>query len=325
MRRRPDVVRREQLRRFLRWLVGKASQDAFGSARSFRRVTAWCWELRPRLSITGEVFDTVVVDGVWIGSWCLLIAVSGTGRVIDWQWAARESQAAWQHLFARIPAPEVLVSDGGSGLRAAATTVWPDTKLQRCVFHLQMNVTRHLTRNPRTDAGKALRVITQHLSDVRDIDAAIRWQVRLHDWWNAFGHLTKERTVYVNGGFGFTHERLRKAWLILRRIARDGHAFTFLIHPCPRTTSALEGGINAPLRNLLRHHRGMREEHRRRAAEWFLYLHEHHLRDALSYANTPTETPQPTITEAPPGPELYGTATTAEEGLWTRTGWAGRP
>ena len=38
------------------------------------------------------------------------------------------------------------------------------------------------------------------------------------------------------------------------------------------TTNQIEGGINAQLRLLLRHHRGLPEEHMRRAVEWFLYL-----------------------------------------------------
>ncbi len=52
------------------WLTGKNSQSEIGgnTGRSFRRDTAWCWALEPRLPITGEVHDVVIVDGVWIGS-----------------------------------------------------------------------------------------------------------------------------------------------------------------------------------------------------------------------------------------------------------------
>lgn len=105
MRRRADVSEREQLRRFLTWLTGKASQSELtgDSGRTFRRATAWCWQLEPRMPVTGEVHDAVLVDGVWIGSWCLLIAQSSTGTVIAWQWAARETTAAWEALFAQIP------------------------------------------------------------------------------------------------------------------------------------------------------------------------------------------------------------------------------
>lgn len=323
-RRRPDVTRREQLRRFLTWLSGKGTQAELdgGTGRSFRHETAWCWQLQPVMPVTGEVHDAVLVDGIWIGSWCLLIALSDTGHVIAWQWAARESTAAWEALFGQVPPPDVVVTDGGSGIRSALANTWPDTAIQRCIFHLQMNVTRELTRRPRLKGGRALRQIAMNLSDVRDVEAAITWRLSLEGWWQQFGYLTKERTLYDNGQFGFTHLRLRKAWAILHRAAEAGHVFTFLQHGNPRTTSPLEGGINAQIRHLLRHHRGMTEHHRRRAVEWFLLLHEIPLEHAHQHAQQPQPRP-PKAENERLGPALYDTGLTAEEGLWHRTGWIG--
>ena len=105
--------------------MGKDAQTELpgASARSFRRKTSWCWDLEPRLPITGEVHDVILVDGVWVGSWCLLIAQAGTGQVIAWQWCARESGAAWRALFQQIAPPNVVVTDGGSGIRAALEPV----------------------------------------------------------------------------------------------------------------------------------------------------------------------------------------------------------
>ncbi|QTX06334.1 IS1249 family transposase [Agromyces archimandritae] len=325
VRHRPDVREREQLRRFLRWLSGKASQAEHGggTGRTFRHDTAWCWQLQPRMPVTGEVHDTVLVDGIWIGTWCLLIAISDTGHVIAWQWCARESTAAWTALFDQVPAPIVAVTDGGSGIRAALHNTWPDTAVQRCIFHLQLNVTGELTRTPRTAAGRALRQISLNLSNVHDIDAAITWQLTLEAWWQQYGHLTRERTLYDNGRFGFTHDRLRKAWGILHRAARAGHVFTHLTHGNPRTTSRLEG-LNSQIRNLLHQHRGMPIEHRKRAAEWFLLLHEIPINHAHEHATLPAPAPRPARNETTGQPTLYDTGLDATEGLWLRTGWAGR-
>lgn len=99
----------------------------------------------------------ILVDGVWVGSWCMLIALSSTNHVLGWQWAARESTAAWEALFMQILEPAIIVTDGGSGIRSALARTWPETKIQRCVFHIQLGVTRELTRNPRTEAGRRLR------------------------------------------------------------------------------------------------------------------------------------------------------------------------
>lgn len=322
MRKRPDLTQREQLRRFLTWLTGKASQAELGggTGRSFRHDTAWCWTLEPRMPVTGEVHDVVLVDGVWIGSWCLLIAQSDTGHVLAWQWAARESTAAWTALFEQVPPPTVVVTDGGSGIRSALSNCWPETRIQRCVFHLQLNVTRELTRNPRTQAGKDLRQLALALSTVSVIDDAITWRLALEAWWQRHGHLTKQRTMYPNGQWGFTHDRLRKAWGILHRAAAAGHVFTNLHHGNPRTTSRLEG-LNAQIRHLLRHHRGMPIEHRRHAVEWFLLLHEIPIEHAYRHAVKPALPAGRSEHEELIEPALYDTGLAAEEGLWRRSGW----
>lgn len=315
------------MRRFVTWLTGKQTQaeiDGTKTGRTFRRDTAWCWDVEPRLEPATTVFHAVLVDGIWIGEYCLLIALSDTGNVLAWQWSGGESVAAWKALLNQIEAPGILVSDGGTGLPTALAACWPETKHQRCLFHLQMNVSRHLTRNPRTDAGRALRALVMRLSEIHDEDAAIAWQLKLEQWWQAFGHLTRERTMFRNGQWGFTHDRLRKAWQLIRRVSRNDTLFTWITYGNPRTTSPLEGGINSQIRDLLRRHRGMSEHHRRRAVEWFLVLHELPLERALTTAHTATP-PEPSAeTEEPDGPALYDTGLDASEGLWLRTGWAGR-
>ncbi|CAG7622156.1 hypothetical protein LEUCIP111803_02486 [Leucobacter soli] len=200
----------------------------------------------------------------------------------------------------------------------------PSIKHDTIHFHVQMNVTRHLARNPRTRAGRALRLLVLQLSRVWDEDTAILWQIRLDEWWRAFGHLTRERTLLRNGQLGYTHDRLRKAWFLVQNIVRKDLIFTYVVYGNPRTTSPLEGGVNAQLRDLLKRHRGMSEEHRRRAAEWFLTLHELSFEEAAKTAAPAPTKQRPKPREERDGPALYDTGLDAGEGLWERTGWAGR-
>jgi len=258
IRKRDDVTRRHQLTLFLTWLIGKHSQAEIGGAtgRSFRHATAWCWDVEPRLGTVETVHKQIMVDGIWIGTWCLLIAVTNTLEVLAWQWSGGESTAAWAALFERIPAPAVVVCDGGTGIASAVRRTWPDTKAQRCIFHVQMNIRRHLTMNPRSDAARRLRKLSLQLSKVLTTDDAIAWQLTLEAWWQAHGHLTKERSSDGRTSW-FTHDRLRKAWQLLSRLSRDGTLFTYIEHGNARTTSPLEGGINNGIRTVLRNHRGM--------------------------------------------------------------------
>ena len=230
-------------------------------------------------------------------------------------------------LLTRIPAPKVVVCDGGAGIASALRQEWPHTRVQRCIFHIRMNLRRHLTLHPRTEAGGHLAQIGRALSNVASIEDAIEWQKLLNVWWQGYGSLTTARTRYRDGGWGYTHERLRKAWNLLHSLNRKNVLFTYLEHGNARTTSPLEGGVNSGIRSVLRNHRGMSEAHMKRAAEWFLTLHEIPIERAHELI-----THQPKALEAAPRkveeeaiePALYDTALSAAEGLWSRSGWAGR-
>ena len=124
-----------------------------------------------------------------------------------------------------------------------------------------------------------------------------------------------------------------------RQLIKNNTLFTYLTPllkdppgpAWPRTTSPLEGGINAGLKRVLEHHRGMSTDHARRAVEW--------------YPNSQTETPhQPVTIIKPhhymPGPPTvtklddhdgpreidtaYNTEAPWEGGIWQHKGWAGR-
>ncbi|MFD1203516.1 IS1249 family transposase, partial [Leucobacter albus] len=291
-RRRPDVTRQKELARYLAWLQGKHSQaeiDGTHTGRSFRRETAWCWNLTPRIPATGVVHDVVQIDGFNLRTgWCVLVAAT-RGQVIGYQWCSRESEAAWSALLTRLPAPRVVVCDGGPGMHAALRTHWASANVQRCLVHLQRNVRKYVTTRSKTAAGKALWGLALKLTRVRDRVDADAWGGLLLAWEEAYLHLTKERTYrkhatevpsWAKPGqtWWYTHQRLRSGYHVLRRVIRAKHLFTFLdvTHQglqVPSTTNEIEGAINSPMRLLLLHHRGMTEAHQKRAIEWWLYLH----------------------------------------------------
>ena len=67
--------------------------------------------------------------------------------------------------------------------------------------------------------------------------------------------------IYIDGKHVFTHEKLRKAKRSLNRLISSGHLFTYLDPllsldtSLPSTNNRIEGGVNAPLREMLRLHR----------------------------------------------------------------------
>lgn len=325
------------------WLLGShTQQEADSSARTFRRHHAWCWNVVPSIPATGQTYDQIQLDGIYLRTgWCCLIAIAD-GYPIAWQWCDREKKTAWVALMQRITPPTVAVCDGGAGLHAALAEAWPDTKIQRCLVHVQRNIRTYLTSKPRTPAGKTLWALARTLTRITTTDQAITWLSHLHAWEQLYGHLTRQRTYATAGAdapswvrpgqrWWYTHDRLRRAYRLLHRLGRDQHLFTYLAPDLAglgidATTNKIEGGINAGLRDLLRRHRGMTEHHQRRAIEWWLYQHSAHPQPPATLIQPEhyQPSPKPALPEEPIGPAGYDTATTAEEGLWNRRGWAGR-
>lgn len=161
IRTRNDQAQAAQFQDFLTWIRGKHSQnqiDGTTTGRSLRRRLAWCWDIpTPQPNITGEIYDQIFIDGTYLTyQWCLLIARNNQGHVVACQWCRSETTAAYQALLQTLPPPLVATTDGAGGALKALRNTWHQTQVQRCLLHIHRNNTKDLTRNPKTDAGKAL-------------------------------------------------------------------------------------------------------------------------------------------------------------------------
>jgi len=242
----------------------------------------------------------------------------------------------------------VVVTDGGTGLRSALDTYWQRTKIQRCHFHIFAAVRRHTTLNPRLPAGKEILDLTRQLMRVNDLDLAAEWMGTYVSWETRWATLLTQRTyassvterpswVRASQRWWYTHIRLRRVQGLYRQLIRDQALFTWLHdayldddghRTVDRTTSRLEGGPNNAIKYLLRHHRGLSNTHAPRAIDWLLNSLTEHPHDprqlAKNHLDSQHTTPASQPTDEPIGPDRYDTGLTAEEGLWTRKGWAGR-
>jgi hypothetical protein len=329
------------------WLVGRDRQADLdgGTGRTFRHKHGWCWNIEPVITVTGEVYDEIQLDGTYLADhWCLLAAIDGhTGTMIGIQWAGSENEAAWTALLSRFPAPRVVVTDGSGAIYAAIRACWGDKqRIQRCLVHVVRRVRRQTTLHPRTEAGQGILRLARALTKITTTDEAATWLSGLNAWYIEYQHLLKARTyagtdgavrptyAKANSKWWWTHLRLRRAYYLLERLAKRGHLFTFLDPEfdglnISSTTNRIEGAINAQIKALTLRHRGMTPAHQRRAIEWWAYLHS-------TKPATPADLIRPEHWQPAPPPALpdeptpgdWGTATTAEEGLWDRKGWAGQ-
>ena len=151
-----------------------------------------------------------------------------------------------------------VVVDGRRGF----LNVFNDIPVQICQFHQIKQVTKYLTRRPKTEAGRALRslVLTLAQSDEATFTAAL-------DAWHAqYGSFISEKTesVFLSGKvkWYYTHKNVRSAYYSIKR--NLPHLFTYLKYPelhIPNTTNALDGSFSALKKKLVVHH-GLRRDRR---------------------------------------------------------------
>lgn len=113
---------------------------------------------------------------------------------------------------------------------------------------------------------------------IKDSDQAAAWLTRYSAWCTYWNKFLEEKTK-IDGRYVLTHERLVKAKNSLDVLIRKGTLFTYLDPELilegtvPATNNKIEGAVNAPLRQMLRDHRGLSLIRRIKAIFWWCYMH----------------------------------------------------
>lgn len=243
----------------------------------------------------GELHRVLHVDGIWVARDLVVLICCSGERAVSWYMARSENSRAWSALMAPIPAPDVVVTDGGSGFAKAVRETWPRTRVQRCTFHAFSQVKRYTTTRPKLQAGRELYLIARDLMGIEALHQAEIWVERYLDWCGFWADFLEDRTV-VDGRRACTHERLRRARSSLSSLVSAGTLFTYLdpalakAGPLPSTNNMIEGGVNSQLRAVLRNHRGLTSVKRVKAVFWWCHAHSGDARTAREkLATMPTD------------------------------------
>jgi len=354
--RREDQTQQATFTAFIEYLLGKDSQgevDGTATGRSTRRRFTWCWNVpTPPLAVTGEIYDQLFIDGIYLAyKWVLLTAVNEHGQVVARQWASAENAPAYSALLGGLAPPRLITCDGAAGALKAIHQVWGDQAppVQRCLLHIHRNNIRDLTNRPKTAAGKALRALSKQLLKVRTPGEAAHWSSLLAQFHSQYKEWLNQRTFARDDPdearrrgktkptqWWYTHGRDRRVYYRLERLSRQGTLFNFLTaHPGQvlHATTNMAESVNARINAVCYHHRGLSESHMLTAVDWALYYRwvapkpPKQIYTKWDHTGRPQRRILPKKTKKPTkqiGPAHYDTHTTAEDGLWARKGWAGR-
>lgn len=257
---RPDTRLRHERDRLIAWLTGTESKAAiakwYGLTRQalsyeFRQFFEKDPENPPPSSFKAE---RLIVDAKFIhgSDLCTLIALTEADRIF-WQFAGDENSETWSGFLSRFAPPKVVVADGEKGVSHFVKRHWPQTRFQRCHFHMVKLVIQYLSRNPKEEAGKEILDLVYRLKTVKTEAEKEKWILLFKIWEKQYAGIFAAK---VEAG-GYRYRKLRSVRNIVRRALPD--LFTYLDAPgCPTTTNDVEGWINATLAEALRRHRGMR-------------------------------------------------------------------
>lgn len=165
----------------------------------------------------GELHRVLYVDGIWVARDLVVLICCSGERVVSWYMARSENSRAWSALMAPIPAPDVVVTDGGSGFAKAV---------------------------------RELYLIARDLMGIETLHQAELWVERYLGWCGFWADFLEDRTV-VDDRRVYTHERLRRARSSPSSLVSAGTLFTHLdpalakAGPLPSTNNMIEGGVNS--------------------------------------------------------------------------------
>jgi DNA-directed RNA polymerase subunit RPC12/RpoP len=147
------------------------------------------------------------------------------------------------------------VVDGRRGL----SNVFKDIPVQVCQFHQLQTVTKYLTRRPKTDAGKELRLLALTLTKTNETT----FTKALLDYEQKWKHFLNEQTIILGlNRPQYTHKNVRSALRSLKTNLLN--LFTYQRYPelgIPNTTNTIDGYFASVKKKTAAHH-GLRRDRR---------------------------------------------------------------
>ena len=144
-----------------------------------------------------------------------------------------------------------VTTDGKRGLQK----VFKEFPMQICHFHQAKTIRRYITKKPRLQAGKDLKIIMYRLTQTNEVN----FTKKLDEWHEIYKDFIEEKSTNLETGKSYyTHYKVRAAYRSLR--ANLPYLFTRKKHKniqIPNTTNTLDGGTFSPLKILIKIHRGL--------------------------------------------------------------------
>ncbi len=161
--------------------------------------------------------------------------------------------------------PLYITMDGERSAIRAIHELWPQARIQRCLYHIQREGMRWLRTYPKTQAGKDLRCLLKTLCQINSAEERDRFIAAYAQWLDRYKNfvllLPREQVAFKD---------LRRTMALIYNALPD--MFYYLDDPnIPKTTNTLEG-FYSRLKADYRKHRGLTEKHKISYLIWYCYF-----------------------------------------------------
>jgi len=214
-----------------------------------------------------------VIDATFFGKrtdkFGLLVAKDALTRIaISYHFIHSETLHEYNKLKLDIQSRDFIIQSITIDGRRGLFSLFADIPVQMCHFHQQAIITRYLTRKPKLEAAIDLKRVASYLGKV----TRYRFELLLECWYVRHeGFYNEKVDDDSKRGWHYKHRRVRSAYRSLK--TNLPYLFTYRNYPdmnIPNTTNALDGGLFSPLKDLLKVHRGIGVEMKRKLIIDFL-------------------------------------------------------
>ena len=161
--------------------------------------------------------------------------------------------------------PEAITMDGEQSVMRAIRLLWPEAKIQRCLYHILRQGLSWIRTFPKTQAGRELRVLLRKLTAIQSFKDRDLFFDLYRQWFLAYRDFMKslpDTTVAFKD--------------LKRTVALINHAIPDMFYylndtKIPATTNALEG-FYSRLKLDYRRHAGLSKKHKINYLSWYCYF-----------------------------------------------------
>lgn len=281
-RKRSDLSQKYQKQLFVFWLLSKLSLWEISvkynvSSKTLFRWFQPFWNEEPQVKLSNISNKVMIIDGKCVGKNATVLVGTVDKKVVFWLFVQRENYSSWKVFLQKLKhIPFAIVGDGQKGMHKAIKEVFPRVLIQRCQFHVIKYIRSKLTKNPESIAAIELKKLVLEITNINTREELKDWLTNYKYWWLTYKYFVKEKTYPFNSftlagrpRWHYTHQKLHASHSHLKNALP--YLFRYLQHPeIPNTTNFVEGGINSPMQEKLRSHRGLKLLKRRILIAHFL-------------------------------------------------------